>query len=182
MIYIKCPSEPNKSSLTTVFLAGGITNCPDWQAIVKEQLSDVNDQLSLIDPRRDDFDATNPLMSENQIRWEHASLRLADAILFWFPAETLCPITLFELGAHAGKVPIFVGTHPEYKRRFDVVAQLRLISNSMVIPNISPVRDNLTDVINDVRHYHNMRSAMNTISNQVDKEFEETKSRGIIKC
>jgi hypothetical protein len=54
-------------------------------------------------------------------------LHRADAISFWFPCETLCPITLYELGAWSRQdKPIFVGTHPDYKRRLDVQIQTEL--------------------------------------------------------
>ena len=55
-------------------------------------------------------------------------LRVADAILFWFPQETLCPIVLYELGAWSmsGKT-IFVGVHPAYSRRQDVEIQTGLV-------------------------------------------------------
>ena len=51
----------------------------------------------------------------------------ADAISFWFPAETICPIVLFELGAWSrADKPIFVGIHPDYQRKQDVEIQLSL--------------------------------------------------------
>ena len=63
-----------------------------------------------------------------QIIWEHKRLSRADAILFWFPEETLCPITLFELGAwsYMGKM-LFVGHHPNYARKLDICVQLGLV-------------------------------------------------------
>jgi hypothetical protein len=49
-------------------------------------------------------------------------------VSFWFPKETLCPITLYELGKQsASNKPIFVGVHPEYARRRDVEIQTQLI-------------------------------------------------------
>ena len=49
-------------------------------------------------------------------------------MLFWFPAETICPIALFELGGRllVREQPLFVGTNPNYQRRLDVEVQLRL--------------------------------------------------------
>ena len=40
-------------SLTVSFIAGGITNCPDWQADIVEMLKDTD--LTLLNPRRADF-------------------------------------------------------------------------------------------------------------------------------
>jgi hypothetical protein len=53
----------------------------------------------------------------------------ADLISFWFPRETLCPITLYELGKWHGKAdkPIVVGMHPDYPRRIDVEEQSKLV-------------------------------------------------------
>jgi len=88
-------------------------------------LNEIN--LVLLNPRRANFPIDDPNAAEKQIAWEHRHLRLANAILFWFPYETLCPIVLYELGAwsNVGKV-IFVGVHPDYKRRQDVEVQTRL--------------------------------------------------------
>ena len=53
------------------------------------------------------------------------------AILFWFPATSICPIALFELGRWSWKYPgniiaIFVGCDPAYPRRVDVEQQMKL--------------------------------------------------------
>jgi hypothetical protein len=48
-------------------------------------------------------------------------------VAFWFPPQTLCPIALFELGACCGlQIPMIVGVHPDYMRRFDIEVQLEL--------------------------------------------------------
>jgi hypothetical protein len=117
----------------SVFLAGGITNCPDWQSEMCGLLSSV--PLTLFNPRRKSFDVTDPLASERQIAWEYIHLRRADAVSFWFPSETLCPIVLFELGAQLaiGGRPIFIGVHPGYQRRADVLIQTRLSRPDIVV-------------------------------------------------
>lgn len=126
---IKAPEcYEHKSGERVLFIAGGISNCGDWQSGISKSLNDVD--IVLLNPRRDDFDLTNPTMEEEQIKWEHQHLLKADAYLFWFCAETLCPITLFELGKVAGlfpKKPIFVGTHIDYKRSRDIGHQMRLM-------------------------------------------------------
>ncbi len=109
-----------------VFMAGGISNCPDWQSDFIGMLSDLEKGV-LYNPRRPDFNVADPMAADKQIAWEHHHLRKADAISFWFPCETLCPITLYELGAWTMmKKPIFVGCHPAYKRLHDVVTQTLL--------------------------------------------------------
>jgi len=151
---ITCPAEYQRNwalkNHYKLFLAGGISNCRDWQVEMIKRLSkDAEDaeidNLILINPRRHDFDITNPKMSEQQIEWEYHHLELADGILFWFPYETLCPITLYELGkAAAQEKEIFVGCHPGYVRKFDVEFQLKHLR-----PEVK-VRDNFQDLINDV--------------------------------
>jgi hypothetical protein len=109
----------------SLFLAGGITGCSDWQQQAVAGLADL--PLMLLNPRRTDFPISDPSAALAQIEWEHRHLHKADAILFWFPPETLCPITLYELGAWSMTAkPIFVGVHPDYRRRQDVEIQTRL--------------------------------------------------------
>ena len=124
MKYIECPEvyEGNEKSL---FLAGGITNCPIWQPDLVKLLEDTD--LIILNPRRKHFPTDNSNIEEEQITWEYNHLRKASAVSFWFPRETLCPITLYELGKQsAGKKPIFIGVHPSYQRRRDVEIQTRL--------------------------------------------------------
>ena len=143
--YFECPrvAEPAlKGTHTSMFLAGGITNCPDWQAGAKDAVLDQTDLL-VFNPRRATFDTSDPSATKVQIHWEHYHLKFADIRLFWFPKETLCPITLFEYGKWL-KHPVVVGTHPDYERREDVIVQTALERSDVVI------RDNLDDVLEDL--------------------------------
>ena len=109
-----------------VFLAGGITNCPDWQQEMVGLLCDTS--VILLNPRRADFPIGDPEAAQEQIEWEYNHLRKANGILFWFPCETICPIVLYELGAWSmTTLPIFVGVHPQYQRRQDVEIQTGLV-------------------------------------------------------
>lgn len=133
--YIKCPAEhPGRiEGGPSIFLAGGITNCPDWQSDAEKYLSPLN--VTIVNPRREnwDYNAGNDLVRE-QIIWEHKHLHMATQILFWFPKETLCPITLFELGNHLPRpMTIWLGCHPEYQRILDVEVQTSLIRPKHVI-------------------------------------------------
>lgn len=127
MIYVEALDEL-KSGVEgkTVFLAGGISDCPNWQQEMCSLLQDTN--LILLNPRREHFPIGDPSAAREQIAWEHRHLKAADAILFWFPRETLCPIVLYELGAWSmTSKPIFVGIHPKYTRRRDVEVQTGLV-------------------------------------------------------
>ncbi len=109
-----------------MFLAGGITGCPDWQQVMLDLLADM--PLVVFNPRRANFPLHDPNAAEAQIKWEHGYLRKASAILFWFPCETLCPITLYELGAWTVlPKPIFIGAHPDYQRKQDIEIQTALV-------------------------------------------------------
>lgn len=133
-----------------LFLAGGISNCPDWQADALTMLQDTH--LVVANPRRSEGLENTGTEAAIQIAWEQQALIKADKILFWFPEETLCPITLLELGVQIGKLdkPIFVGTHPNYARRFDIIEQLGLVDH----PNLpKTVHNNLEDLIAEVKTF-----------------------------
>ena len=124
-----------------VFLAGGITGCPDWQRQVEHML-DRHGYVTL-NPRRDgEFNTLQPEWGVQQIEWEHNHLAMADYVLFWFPKEGMCMITLFELGKclALGK-KVVIGCDPEYIREFDVRTQARLI-----VPNI-PIAKTLDELV-----------------------------------
>lgn len=125
-----------------LFLGGGITNCPDWQSEVIEQLQGTD--FVVLNPRRST--AFTGDIADEQIRWEYAALRAVDTVLFWFPKETLCPITLFELGVFSQRTDtrLVVGTHSEYARRFDVQVQMELARPEVV------VHDNLDSLVKDL--------------------------------
>lgn len=123
MPVIRAPEECPQPG-AALFLAGGITGCPPWQRQLIDALGETN--WFLLDPRRDPW-PDDLRVVEQQIAWEHRHLRRADLIAFWFARETLCPITLYELGAWSmTSKPLVVGVHPEYARRFDVEVQTRL--------------------------------------------------------
>lgn len=127
MRYIEAPQHYRRTVVNnSLFLAGGITGCPEWQGKMVQLLSGTG--LTLLNPRRKNFPIGDPSAAGEQITWEHKALRDATAILFWFPCETLCPIVLYELGTWSMKGKrLFVGVHPKYKRRLDVEIQTGLV-------------------------------------------------------
>lgn len=131
MRYVECPAEHLGDS-PGVFLAGGITGCADWQQALRRELAAT--ALVLINPRRAHYDFADPALAEAQIEWEHRHLRRATAISFWFAAEQLQPISLYELGSWSmTSKPIFVGVDPAYPLRRDVVIQTRLARPDVVV-------------------------------------------------
>ena len=131
--YIEAPDYKEIYRTRSIFLGGGITNCIDWQSEVIDAIGDLD--LAILNPRRKSFTMDDPRQSEIQIKWEHYYLRRSNQVVFYFPHETLCPITLFELGAtlerrlHTApndRQILFVGCHPDYQRKFDVKIQSEL--------------------------------------------------------
>lgn len=130
--YEKQPGEKS------IFLAGGIIGCGDWQKEMAERLSDTN--LIVLNPRRAEFpEETNT--TTIQIKWEFDHLRKADIIMFWFPKEGQCMTSLFELGTWSNtNKPLFVGIEPGYVKRGGMIKQLALVRPDM------PVVSNLEDL------------------------------------
>ena len=137
----------------SLFLAGGITGCINWQSEMLRLLVDRGYSDIVLNPRRENFPMDNPKAAEEQILWEYAALHSASRILFWFPCETLCPITLYELGAHChryhDKVPILIGVHPEFQRKQDVEIQTRLCRPEIKI--VYSLEDLANQVVKDRR-------------------------------
>lgn len=132
MRYIEAPEQYDSADNPEeplVFLAGGITDCPDWQRDMVALFLKEGTGAVVLNPRRAHFPILDPNAAADQIRWEHVYLKKADAILFWFCKETLCPIVLYELGAWSSveMKPIFIGMDPKYERRRDVEIQTRLV-------------------------------------------------------
>ena len=128
-----------------LFLAGGITNCPDWQKEVIEELK-IIDNLTIYNPRRANFPIGDPDAAEQQITWEFNQLRDADIVIFWFSRGSLNPIVLYELGmwGNSNERPILIGIDPEYERKQDVVIQTTLAR-----PEV-PIFDSLKDMVDAV--------------------------------
>lgn len=147
MIYVEALDEwPTAGDRVSVFLAGGITDCEDWQSVAADLLS--NTRLVVFNPRRANFPINDPSASRAQIEWEWRYLRRADRILFWFPASktSVCPIALYELGAWSmTNKRIAVGVEPGYLRAEDVRIQTELVR-----PDVK-IHDNLKDLVDAVR-------------------------------
>ena len=129
MLYTSPDPLPPSFRNPSVFIAGGISNCPDWQS---EIISVMNtEKFDVVNPRRNTGVDHTGAIAEAQITWEHRALSMVDACVFWFPCETLCPITLFECGsmltrAYYHDVKLAIGWHPDYQRAFDLEVQINL--------------------------------------------------------
>lgn len=114
-----------------VFLAGGITNCPDWQSTVISLLAGFSGGV-LLNPRRSNFPIYDPNAAREQIAWEFRALRSAHIFSMWFCAsESVQPICMYELGCHLERLRdqparVVIGIEPGYKREQDVRIQTEL--------------------------------------------------------
>lgn len=145
--YIEAPNysiaAATKKPEECIFMAGSITGTKDWQKelafynVPNARSSPYNrivDKYFVFNPRREDFDVSNPEMEKEQIEWEFFCIHRCQKILFWFAPETLAPITLFELGSALNTHKpddIFIGIDPQYKRTNDVIIQTRLRNENL---------------------------------------------------
>jgi len=145
-----------------LFLAGSITDCPDWQAEVIEKVKHLSN-LTVYNPRRANFPIGDPKAAEEQITWEYKKLKESDGVSFWFDSGSLGPITLYELGRWGNSSydkSLVIGIHKEYQRKQDVEIQTNL---SRPGTKISYSIDNL---VHDIISMVSAQNAFpNTLSN-----------------
>lgn len=141
-------TAPNYESLPdehlSVFLGGGITGAPLWQQEVIDELAYIN-KLTLYNPRRENYKDGDEYSAKEQIRWEHHYLALSDVIMFWFPKEAKCMITLFELGFWLNSPKeLIIACESGYEREIDVRTQVELARRRQ------PVLDTLPQVMQQI--------------------------------
>lgn len=122
----------------SVFLAGGITDCPNWQNDIIERLRYLNtENLVVFNPRRENFPIHDPSASYKQIEWEFKALESADIFSMYFSSgESVQPICMYELGRNLAKMQIkkpidwedriVISVEDGYKRKQDVLIQTEL--------------------------------------------------------
>jgi hypothetical protein len=128
MKYIEAPAlfDRQLPAPPAIFLAGGITGCPNWQAEATHMLAE--EDVTVLNPFRANFPIEDPNASSEQVHWEFHAMEAADGVLFWFPASGAIPqpIALYELGRCAAlNRPMAVGADPGYCRQADVVYQMQ---------------------------------------------------------
>ena len=157
---IEAPKEiysPQVRNSIKLFLAGGITNCPDWQSYVIGELSDIPN-LTIYNPRRKEMKMSDRAVLEQQITWEFQHLETADVVLFWFSGGSLNPITLYELGMWGNSMdrPMIIGCDPAYERKDDVEIQTLLARpGTIVYDSISDMIIELTSILEEVNAKNN---------------------------
>lgn len=142
----------------SVFLAGGITNCHKWQNGVINRIEDKwgNKDLVIFNPRRDDFPIGIPSAAYEQIEWEYNQLNNMDIFSMYFcDGESDQPICMYELGRYIVKMQtrfpidwenrIIISVEQGYKRKQDVITQVRLACGDKISVTVQPCADVLMD-------------------------------------
>lgn len=131
-----------RPKFASVFLAGGITNCNDWQSDVMQELKSEN--ITIFNPRCKHFDVSDPSASEKQIVWEYERLEQMDIFSIYFcNSVSNQPISLYELGRNIVRMQnrfpsdwqdrIVVSVENGYSRTQDIVVQLGLCAPDLVV-------------------------------------------------
>ena len=135
-----------------LFIAGGISNCPNWQDELTDRLLvDKKIKNELIGHDYINISVFNPRCKgipeeDAQIKWEYERLQTSNIISFWFSVGSLNPITLFEYGAHfkSKEKTIIVGCHKDYDRKNNVIRQSELASTNI------DVKEKFEDFYNNI--------------------------------
>jgi len=138
MRVIDAPESLSDLPRPAVFLAGGITGCPDWQNKVIAGLSDL-DFGCVLNPRRANFPIHDPNAAREQITWEFNALHKADLFSMWFcNTESDLPICFYELGRYVAIRQVnvqldrvLIGVETGFKRSQDVYIQMELVNKGI---------------------------------------------------
>ena len=136
-----------KTNEVACFLAGGITNCAEWQdAVIKciEESNEDTEKLLIFNPRRKNFPIHDPNASKEQIEWEFKYLDGCDIFSMYFCAgDSDQPICMYELGRNICRIQqrfpndwkdrIIISAESGYKRFQDVIIQSGLAGVDNVI-------------------------------------------------
>jgi hypothetical protein len=126
----------------TVFLAGGITGCRDWQNETIEHLRKFvgrdDTQVVVYNPRQEDFDINNPAATIDQITWEYQYLNQVDIFSMYFVGgDRIQPICMYELGRYMkphGDQQV-ISVEMDYIRKNDVIIQVALATRGITTVN-----------------------------------------------
>ena len=155
MIYVETPNQsPVGNKIPSIFLAGGITGCPEWQEEIVKSLKNL--EIIVYNPRRKNFPIKDPTAAEAQITWEFNMLRAATIISMWFCKEPIQPICLFELGCWSKtQKPLIVGVDPGYPRQQDVEIQIKLARPDIsIVYSLEDLSNTIYKTYNDILPYY----------------------------
>ena len=134
---------------TSVFLAGGITNCKEWQKAVIDELA--FEDISFFNPRQEHFDVSDKNASYKQILWEFERLEKMDIFSMYYCNDNSDqPICMYELGRNIVRMQnrfpsdwekrIVISVEDGYRRKADVLIQTELATQNKIFvdANVTP--------------------------------------------
>ena len=139
-----------KPIYTSVFLAGGITNCKEWQKAVIEELE--FEDISFFNPRQEHFDVSDKNASYKQILWEFERLEKMDIFSMYYCNDNSDqPICMYELGRNIVRMQnrfpsdwekrIVISVEDGYRRKADVLIQTELATQNKVFVEANATPD-----------------------------------------
>jgi hypothetical protein len=150
---IKPPHPVTKAgaNINAIFLAGSIEmgKAENWQARVEEFFKYYPREITILNPRREDWDSswtqefTNPQFYQ-QVNWELTSLDAADLIIMYFHPDTKSPISLLEFGMYAESNKMLVCCPTGFWRKGNV----DIVCERYSIPNYETLDELLKDIQN----------------------------------
>lgn len=158
---IEAPGEYNCSdNEITIFLAGGITNVPNWQKKVCDILMQKfkDKPLVIFNPRRENFTINDPSVAMEQIKWEYDTLAVCNIFSMFFSAgESDQPICMYEYGKHLEKYAnryydsesFIITSEKDYKRYQDVIIQTSLVDPLIKVN--TTLEEHIDDIITKVK-------------------------------
>lgn len=141
---------------SSVFLAGGITNCKEWQKEVIEELE--FEDVSIFNPRQEHFDITDKNASYKQVYWEFERLEQMDIFSMYFCNDNSDqPICMYELGRNIIRMQnrfpgdwekrIIISVEDGYRRMADLLFQTALATNDKVFVDDNAYPDSHAEYI-----------------------------------
>lgn len=153
MRVIKPPHPLSKTgaNIDAIFLAGSIEmgKAENWQAQVEEFFKYYPREITILNPRREDWDSswtqefTNPQFYQ-QVNWELTALDAADLIIMYFHPDTKSPISLLEFGMYAESNKMLVCCPTGFWRKGNV----DIVCERYGIPNYETLDELLKDIQN----------------------------------
>lgn len=151
---VRSPAPVPADDRLKVFLAGSIDmgGTQDWQAQFARELAD--EGVVLLNPRREDWNpAWKPVAEEpefrRQVEWELTALQRADVIAMYLAPGSQAPVSLLELGLHAGSGKVLLACPDGFWRKgnVDIVAQRYGIPRYDSLPALAQaVRERLAEL------------------------------------
>jgi len=143
-----------------LYLAGGMSNCPNWQKEFTQHFENLKDDcqtmmrcfwlnnLTIINPRRNNYDPTKKSEVKKQTMWEYSHIKSSDAMVFYFPEESICSSALLQYGkCLASNKKIFLGIDESYTKLLDLYTITRLERPDQ------PINYSLKDLIEEVQTF-----------------------------